>query len=80
MIMDSCFLDSFGNLSYLSFVEHWNMKSLTFFFHWFPLQDWSGQDVSSIASEICGFITVLSGTIILHGTKEQEESTRQGIE
>ncbi|MCI20273.1 magnesium transporter NIPA2-like, partial [Trifolium medium] len=40
-------------------------------------KDWSGQDISSIASEICGFITVLTGTIILHGTKEQEESTRK---
>ncbi|KAF9620771.1 hypothetical protein IFM89_014504 [Coptis chinensis] len=30
------------------------------------------KDVSSIASEICGFITVLSGTIILHSTKEQD--------
>lgn len=36
------------------------------------LQDWSGQNVSSITSELCGFITVLSGTIILHATREQE--------
>lgn len=40
-------------------------------------QDWSGQDVTSITSEICGFITVLSGTIILHMTREQEESNMQ---
>ncbi|KAG6653449.1 probable magnesium transporter NIPA6 [Carya illinoinensis] len=39
-------------------------------------KDWSGQNVSSIASEICGFITVLSGTIILHATKEQEQPTQ----
>ncbi|KAG6711856.1 hypothetical protein I3842_05G076200 [Carya illinoinensis] len=39
-------------------------------------KDWSGQNVSSIASEICGFITVLSGTIILHATKEQEPPTQ----
>ncbi|XP_044508985.1 probable magnesium transporter NIPA6 isoform X1 [Mangifera indica] len=38
-------------------------------------KDWSGQDVSSIASEICGFITVVSGTIILHATREQEPAT-----
>uniref|UniRef100_I1LIY2 Probable magnesium transporter n=1 Tax=Glycine max TaxID=3847 RepID=I1LIY2_SOYBN len=36
-----------------------------------------GQDISSIASEICGFITVLTGTIILHMTREQEESNMQ---
>ncbi|XP_041010137.1 probable magnesium transporter NIPA6 [Juglans microcarpa x Juglans regia] len=41
-------------------------------------KDWSGQNVSSIASEICGFITVLSGTIILHATKEQEPPPAQG--
>ena len=43
------------------------------------LQDWSGQDASSIASEICGFITVLSGTIILHATREQETASMAGI-
>jgi len=42
------------------------------------VQDWSGQNVSSIASEICGFITVLSGTIILHATREQEPATAPG--
>lgn len=41
-------------------------------------KDWSGQNVSSIASEICGFITVLSGTIILHSTREQEPRPPQG--
>ena len=51
------------------------MTSLTIYF-----QDWSGQDVSSIASEICGFITVLTGTIILHMTREQEESNMQSTE
>ncbi|XP_042375405.1 probable magnesium transporter NIPA7 isoform X1 [Zingiber officinale] len=35
-------------------------------------KDWSGQNISSIASEICGFITVISGTILLHSTKEQD--------
>lgn len=43
------------------------------------LQDWSGQNASSIASEICGFITVLSGTIILHATRDQEPPPPQGI-
>lgn len=44
----------------------------------YMLQDWSGQNVSSIASELCGFITVLSGTIILHVTREQEPAPTQG--
>lgn len=42
------------------------------------LQDWSGQTASSIASELCGFITVLSGTIILHATREQEPILPRG--
>ncbi|XP_056168651.1 probable magnesium transporter NIPA6 isoform X2 [Syzygium oleosum] len=35
-------------------------------------QDYSGQSVSSIASELCGFITVLSGTAVLHSTREPD--------
>ncbi|KAL4183291.1 hypothetical protein AMTRI_Chr11g97460 [Amborella trichopoda] len=35
-------------------------------------KDWSGQKASNIASEICGFITVLCGTTVLHSTKEPE--------
>lgn len=42
-------------------------------------QDWSGQNVSSVTSEICGFITVLSGTIILHMTREEEASAATGM-
>lgn len=42
------------------------------------LQDWSGQSVSSIASELCGFVTVLSGTIILHSTREKEAAPPAG--
>ncbi|XP_064983439.1 probable magnesium transporter NIPA6 isoform X1 [Musa acuminata AAA Group] len=35
-------------------------------------KDWSGQNISSIASELCGFIIVISGTLLLHTTREQE--------
>ncbi|KAK4258509.1 hypothetical protein QN277_004951 [Acacia crassicarpa] len=41
-------------------------------------KDWSGQNADSIASEVCGFITILSGTIILHATRDQEQSNMQG--
>ena len=37
--------------------------------------DWYGQNTESIASEICGFITVLTGTVILHATREEEETS-----
>ncbi|KAG8068050.1 hypothetical protein GUJ93_ZPchr0005g15051 [Zizania palustris] len=35
-------------------------------------KDWSGQSLGSITSEICGLIVVLSGTILLHVTKDYE--------
>ncbi|PNT70927.1 hypothetical protein BRADI_2g20020v3 [Brachypodium distachyon] len=35
-------------------------------------KDWSGQSLGSITSEICGLIIVLSGTILLHVTKDYE--------
>ncbi|PKI31713.1 probable magnesium transporter NIPA6 [Punica granatum] len=35
-------------------------------------KDYSGQSASTIASELCGFIIVLSGTAVLHSTREPE--------
>ncbi|KAK8958559.1 hypothetical protein KSP40_PGU022056 [Platanthera guangdongensis] len=42
-------------------------------------KDWSGQSASDISSEICGFITVLSGTAVLHSTKERDPSTNSDL-
>jgi len=36
----------------------------------FFLQDWDSQNASQIASELCGFVTILSGTFLLHKTKD----------
>jgi len=36
----------------------------------YEMQDWAGQSFSSIASELCGLITILSGTILLHTAEE----------
>lgn len=35
-------------------------------------QDWAGQSASSIVSVLCGFVTVLSGTMVLHSTRDPE--------
>lgn len=43
------------------------------------LQDWYGQDASNIVSEICGLVTVLSGTSVLHSTREPDLPTCTGI-
>lgn len=42
------------------------------------IQDWSGQRASNIASEICGFLTVLAGTVVLHSTREPDQTTTAG--
>lgn len=55
-----------------------NAKIVWHLFCTYLLQDWSGQDATSIASELCGFITVLSGTIILHSTREHEQPAAKG--
>ncbi|GMJ12710.1 enhancer of rdr6 3, ANTIVIRAL RNAI-DEFECTIVE 2 [Hibiscus trionum] len=64
-------LDTF-NAALVSPVYYVMFTTLTIIASVIMFKDWSGQNVGSIASEICGFITVLSGTIILHVTREQE--------
>lgn len=34
------------------------------------LQEWDSQDASQIVTELCGFVTILSGTFLLHKTKD----------
>ncbi|XVE48905.1 hypothetical protein DITRI_Ditri01bG0039200 [Diplodiscus trichospermus] len=64
-------LDTF-NAAIVSPVYYVMFTTLTIVASVIMFKDWSGQNVSSIASEICGFITVLCGTTILHATREQE--------
>ncbi|CAI0376900.1 unnamed protein product [Linum tenue] len=64
-------LDTF-NATLISPVYYVMFTTLTIAASAIMYKDWAGQDASSIASEICGFITVLSGTIILHSTRDQE--------
>lgn len=34
------------------------------------MQEWAKQDSTQIATELCGFVTILSGTFLLHRTKD----------
>lgn len=34
------------------------------------MQDWDSQNASQIVTELCGFVTILSGTFLLHKTKD----------
>ncbi|EXB39264.1 hypothetical protein L484_024959 [Morus notabilis] len=70
-------LDTF-NAAIVSPVYYVMFTTLTIIASAIMFKDWSGQNISSIASEICGFITVLSGTIILHATREKEPASTQG--
>ncbi|XP_052193715.1 probable magnesium transporter NIPA6 isoform X2 [Diospyros lotus] len=70
-------LDTF-NAAIVSPIYYVMFTTLTIIASIIMFKDWSGQDASNIASEICGFITVLSGTIILHATREQEQPTTAG--
>lgn len=42
-------------------------------------QDWSGQSASNIVSVLCGFLTVLSGTMVLHSTRDPDPPPNTGI-
>lgn len=70
-------LDTF-NTAIVSPIYYVMFTTLTIVASVIMFKDWSGQNASSIASELCGFITVLSGTIILHSTREQEVPSPAG--
>ncbi|XP_057487986.1 probable magnesium transporter NIPA6 isoform X3 [Actinidia eriantha] len=64
-------LDTF-NTAVVSPIYYAMFTSLTIFASAIMFKDWSGQSASNIASVLCGFITVLSGTMILHSTREPD--------
>jgi Magnesium transporter NIPA len=37
-------------------------------------QDWAGQNATQIVTEMCGFVTILSGTFLLHKTKDMVDT------
>ncbi|XP_023554276.1 probable magnesium transporter NIPA6 [Cucurbita pepo subsp. pepo] len=70
-------LDTF-NAALVSPVYYAMFTTLTIIASAIMFKDWSGQNANTIVSELCGFITVLSGTIILHSTREQQPVSTQG--
>jgi hypothetical protein len=42
------------------------------------MQDWDQQSAAEIITELCGFVTILSGTFLLHATKDMGDSTNMG--
>lgn len=43
-----------------------------FYIFW---QDWDRQNPTQIVTEMCGFVTILSGTFLLHKTKDMVDGT-----
>ncbi|XP_051144498.1 probable magnesium transporter NIPA6 isoform X2 [Andrographis paniculata] len=70
-------LDTF-NAAIVSPIYYVMFTTLTIVASTIMFKEWSGQNVSSITSEICGFITVISGTIILHTTRDEESPATTG--
>ncbi|KAM3204680.1 putative magnesium transporter NIPA6 [Capsicum annuum] len=70
-------LDTF-NTAIVSPIYYVMFTTMTIIASAIMFKDWAGQSGSDIVSAICGFITVLSGTIMLHVTREQEPVTVQG--
>ncbi|RWR79870.1 putative magnesium transporter NIPA4 isoform X1 [Cinnamomum micranthum f. kanehirae] len=71
-------LDTF-NTAIVSPIYYVMFTSLTILASIIMFKDWDGQSMGSIASEICGFIVVLSGTILLHVTKDFEKNPSRGM-
>ncbi|KAF9666018.1 hypothetical protein SADUNF_Sadunf16G0185300 [Salix dunnii] len=67
-------LDTF-NTAVVSPIYYAGFTSFTILASAIMFKDYSGQGASSIASELCGFLTVLSGTAVLHNTREPDPST-----
>ncbi|XP_066366096.1 probable magnesium transporter NIPA3 isoform X1 [Miscanthus floridulus] len=64
-------LDTF-NTAIVSPIYYVMFTTLTILASVIMFKDWSDQSPGSIISEICGLVVVLSGTILLHVTKDYE--------
>ncbi|KAJ8755186.1 hypothetical protein K2173_018984 [Erythroxylum novogranatense] len=67
-------LDTF-NTAVISPVYYVMFTSLTILASVIMFKDWDTQNASQIVSEVCGFITILSGTFLLHKTKDMGSSS-----
>ncbi|PHU29937.1 putative magnesium transporter NIPA7 [Capsicum chinense] len=70
-------LDTF-NAAIISPVYYVMFTTLTIIASAIMFMDWAGQNDSNIVYEMCGFITVLPGIIVLHVTREQEPANPPG--
>ncbi|XP_048130490.1 probable magnesium transporter NIPA2 [Rhodamnia argentea] len=62
-------LDTF-NTAVISPVYYVMFTTFTILASMIMFKDWDSQNASQIVTELCGFITILSGTFLLHKTKD----------
>ncbi|XP_042482294.1 probable magnesium transporter NIPA1 [Macadamia integrifolia] len=62
-------LDTF-NTAVISPVYYVMFTSFTILASMIMFKDWNSQNASQIATELCGFLTILAGTFLLHKTKD----------
>ncbi|GMH28277.1 hypothetical protein Nepgr_030120 [Nepenthes gracilis] len=62
-------LDTF-NTAMVSPVYYVMFTSLTILASMIMFKDWDSQNGTQIATELCGFVTILSGTFLLHKTED----------
>ncbi|KAF5471143.1 hypothetical protein F2P56_011606 [Juglans regia] len=67
-------LDTF-NTAIVSPIYYVMFTTLTILASVIMFKDWDDQSGGTILTEICGFIVVVSGTILLHATKDFERSS-----
>ncbi|KAM3238363.1 putative magnesium transporter NIPA4 [Capsicum chacoense] len=65
-------LDTF-NTAVVSPIYYVMFTSLTILASVIMFKDWNGQTATQIITELCGFVTILSGTFLLHKTKDLVE-------
>ncbi|KAI3715619.1 hypothetical protein L6452_22605 [Arctium lappa] len=67
-------LDTF-NTAVVSPIYYAMFTTLTILASVIMFKDWDGQDPTQIITELCGFVTILSGTFLLHKTKDMADGS-----
>lgn len=71
-------LDTF-NTAVVSPIYYVMFTSLTIVASIIMFKDWDRQNPSQIITELCGFVTILSGTFLLHTTKDMGDNMTSGL-
>ncbi|WOL02357.1 putative magnesium transporter NIPA4 [Canna indica] len=68
-------LDTF-NTAVVSPIYYVMFTSFTILASMMMFKDWDRQNPTQVATEICGFVTILAGTFLLHRTKDMADGGR----